>query len=172
MIAAAQRSAGGQNVFYIGDTKPKGREFIGYAAHFAKVVAKEMLTVEDGIFFDQKADGTTQAISSLRDPLQVGISGSSAVIPAGEHPRPSGHRGHRRGGVSPGCPRCARCRQPLLTWGGRIRVISSHNGISSPINELSRTRAGKNPFSVHTYSFGDAVKNGLYKRVLPDQAEE
>jgi phage gp29-like protein len=64
LIAAAKRSAGGQNVFYIPDTKPKGREFIGYCAHFAKTVAKEMLTIEDGIFFDQKADGTTQAISS------------------------------------------------------------------------------------------------------------
>lgn len=64
LIAAAKRSAGGQNVFYIGDTKPKGREFIGYAAHFAKVVAKEMLTIEDGIFFDVKEDGTTRAIAS------------------------------------------------------------------------------------------------------------
>ena len=36
LIAATKKSAGGQNCFYIGDTKDKGREFIGYCAHFAR----------------------------------------------------------------------------------------------------------------------------------------
>jgi phage FluMu gp28-like protein len=54
----------------------------------------------------------------------------------------------------------------LLIWGGKIRVISTHNGVLSPFNELIReARAGKNPFSVHFIPFGEAVKNGLYKRV-------
>jgi hypothetical protein len=66
LIAAAKRSAGGQNVFYIGDTKDKGREFIGYVAHFAKTVAKEMLSIEDSVFIDEREDGTTRFISSFR----------------------------------------------------------------------------------------------------------
>jgi phage FluMu gp28-like protein len=45
-------------------------------------------------------------------------------------------------------------------------VISSHNGVQNPFNELIREAdAGKIPFSVHTYSFGLAVRNGLYRRV-------
>jgi phage FluMu gp28-like protein len=173
LIAAAQRSAGGQNVFYIGDTKPKGREFIGYAAHFAKTVAKEMLTIEDGIFFDQKADGTTQAISSyiIRFASGFRIEALSS--------RPENIRGLQGTVVIDEAAFHRDVRDvldavnALLIWGGKIRIISSHNGHSSPFNELIKeARAGKNPFKVHTYSFGDAVRNGLYKRVCLIKGDE
>ncbi|WP_244619230.1 hypothetical protein [Rhizobium sp. 18055] len=173
LIAAGRRSAGGQNVFYIPDTKPKGREFIGYAAHFAKTVSKEMLTIEDGIYFDQKADGTTTAISSYI------IRFSSGFRIEALSSRPENIRGlqgtvvideaafHRdvRGVVD--------AVGALLIWGGKVRIISSHNGIHSPFNELIKeAEAGKNGFKVHTYSFGDAVENGLYRRVCLIKGEE
>ena len=40
ITAASSREAGGDNVFYIGDTKEKGLEFINYVAHFARIVSK------------------------------------------------------------------------------------------------------------------------------------
>lgn len=173
LIAAARRSAGGQNVFYIPDTKPKGREFIGYAAHFAKTVSKELLTIEDGIYFDQREDGTTNAISSyiIRFASGFRIEALSS--------RPENIRGlqgtvvideaafHRdvRGVVD--------AVGALLIWGGKVRIISSHNGISSPFNELIKeAEAGKNGFKIHKYSFGDAVENGLYKRVCLIKGDE
>lgn len=173
LIAAAQRSAGGQNVFYIGDTKPKGREFIGYAAHFAKVVSKEMLTIEDGIFFDQKDDGTTTAIASYVIRFKSGFRIEALSS------RPENIRGLQGTVVIDEAAFHRDVRNvldavnALLIWGGRIRVISSHNGISSPFNELLKeARAKKNPFSVHTYTFGDAVRNGLFKRVCLIKGEE
>ena len=166
LIAAAQRSAGGQNYFYIPDTKPKGREFIGYAAHFAKTVAHEMLTIEDGIFFDQKADGSTQAISSYIIRFASGfriealssrpenIRGLQGVVCIDEA---AFHRDVRA---------VIDAVAALLIWGGKVRVISSHNGVSNPFNELVKEAAAKkNGFNFHTFSFGDAVANGLYKRV-------
>lgn len=173
LIAAAKRSAGGQNVFYIGDTKPKGREFIGYAAHFAKIVAKEMLTIEEGIFFDVKEDGTTRAIASyvIRFASGFRIEALSS--------RPENIRGLQGTVVIDEAAFHRDVRDvldavnALLIWGGRIRVISSHNGINSPFNELIKeARAGKNGFTVHTYSFGDAVKNGLFKRVCLIKGED
>jgi phage FluMu gp28-like protein len=53
-------------VFYIGDTKDKGREFIGYVAHFAKTVAKELAEVEEFLFEDEREDGTSKFISAFR----------------------------------------------------------------------------------------------------------
>jgi phage FluMu gp28-like protein len=41
LIAGAQKVAGGDNVYYIGDTKEKGLEFIGYVAKFARVIAAQ-----------------------------------------------------------------------------------------------------------------------------------
>jgi len=166
LIAAAQRSGGGQNVFYIPDTKPKGREFIGYAAHFAKTVAGELLTIEDGIFFDQKPDGSTKAISSyiIRFASGFRIEALSS--------RPENIRGLQGTVVIDEAAFHRDVREvidavgALLIWGGKIRIISSHNGVSNPFNELIKeAEAGKNGFKVHTYSFGDAVKNGLYQRV-------
>ena len=66
LIAAASRSAGGDNVFYIGDTKDKGREFIGYVAHFAKVIAGELHQVEEFLFEDKRDDGTSRMITAYR----------------------------------------------------------------------------------------------------------
>lgn len=173
LIAAAQRSAGGQNVFYIGDTKPKGREFIGYAAHFAKTVAKEMLTIEDGIFFDQKEDGTTKAIASYIIKFASGFRIEALSS------RPENIRGLQGTVVIDEAAFHRDVREvldavnALLIWGGRIRVISSHNGINSPFNELIKeARAEKNRFKVHTYSFGHAVENGLFKRVCLMKGED
>jgi phage FluMu gp28-like protein len=173
LIAAAQRSAGGQNYFYIPDSKPKGREFIGYAAHFSKTVAKELLSIEDGVFFDLKADGTTQAISSyiIRFASGFRIEGLSS--------RPENIRGLQ--GVV--CIDEAAFHRDvrsvidavaaLLIWGGKVRIISSHNGVSNPFNELIKEAlAGKNGFNFHTFTFGDAVRNGLYKRVCLMKGEE
>lgn len=166
LIAAARRSSGGQNVFYIPDTKPKGREFIGYAAHFAKTVAGELLTIEDGIFFDQREDGTSKAISSyiIRFASGFRIEALSS--------RPENIRGLQGTVVIDEAAFHRDVRQvidavgALLIWGGKIRIISSHNGLTNPFNELVKeAAAGKNGFKVHTYSFGDAVRNGLYKRV-------
>lgn len=173
LIAAAQRSAGGQNYFYIPDTKPKGREFIGYAAHFAKTVAKELLTIEDGIFFDQREDGTTNAISSYIIRFKSGFRIEALSS------RPENIRG-LQGTV---CIDEAAFHRDvravidsvaaLLIWGGKVRVISSHNGVSNPFNELIKeAEAGKNGFNFHTFTFGDAVKNGLFKRVCLIKGEE
>jgi phage FluMu gp28-like protein len=166
LIAAAKRSAGGQNVFYIGDTKDKGREFIGYVAHFAKTVAKEMLSIEDSVFIDEREDGTTRFISSFR------ISFASGFRVEALSSRPENIRGLQGVVVIDEAAFHKNVRDvldavnALLIWGGKIRVISSHNGVQNPFNELIREAdAGKIPFSVHTYSFGLAVRNGLYRRV-------
>ncbi len=173
LIAAAKRSAGGQNYFYIPDSKPKGREFIGYAAHFAKTVAKELLTIEDGIFFDQRDDGSTSAISSYIVRFSSGfriealssrpenIRGLQGVVCIDEA---AFHRDVRA---------VIDAVAALLIWGGKVRVISSHNGVNSPFNELMKeAQAGKNGFNFHTFSFRDAVENGLYKRVCLIKGDE
>lgn len=173
LIAAAKRSAGGQNVFYIPDTKPKGREFIGYAAHFARTVSKEMLTIEDGVFIDQLKDGTTRNISSYIIKFASGFRIEALSS------RPENIRGLQGTVVIDEAAFHRDVKEvidavgALLIWGGKIRIISSHNGVRSPFNELIKeAQAKKNGFKVHTYSFGDAVKNGLYERVCLIKGEE
>lgn len=166
LIAAASRKAGGQNVFYIGDTKDKGREFIGYVAHFAKVVAKETAQIEEFLFEDEREDGTSKHISAFR------ISFASGFRVEALSSRPENIRGLQGVVVIDEAAFHRDVRQvidavnALLIWGGKVRVISSPNGVLNPFNELyHEALAGKNSFSHHFYSFGDAVNNGLFRRV-------
>lgn len=166
ITAAKSRSAGGDNVFYIGDTKDKGREFIGYVKHFALVVSKELVSIEEFLFEDQLADGTTKLISAYRAQFASGFRVEALSS------RPENIRGLQGIVVIDEAAYHKDVRavldavNALLIWGGKVRVISTHNGVLNAFNELIReARAGRNPFKVHFIPFSLAVKNGLYKRV-------
>lgn len=58
-------------------------------------------------------------------------------------------------------------------WGGRVRVISTHNGESSPFNLLLRdVREGVQPGTVHRVTFRDAINEGLYRRICAVSGRE
>lgn len=166
IIASSSRSAGGSNVFYIGDTKDKGREFIGYVAHFAKVVAKELVDIEEFLFEDQQDDGGSRYISAYRVTFASGFRVEALSS------RPENIRGLQGVVVIDEAAFHKDVRavldavNALLIWGGRIRVISTHNGVLNPFNELIReAKAGKVPYSLHFIPFSKAVENGLFRRV-------
>ena len=152
--------------FYIGDTKDKGREFIGYVAHFAKVVSKELVEIEDFMFEDEQEDGSTKFISVFR----VRFASSFRVEALSSNP--ANIRGLQGIVVIDEAAFHTDVREvidavnALLIWGGKVRVISTHNGLLNPFNGLIvEARAGKNNYSVHNIPFQKAVDNGLFKRV-------
>lgn len=54
----------------------------------------------------------------------------------------------------------------FLIWGGKVRILSTHNGDNSHFNELIKeTRAGKLKYSLHRTTLDDALEQGLYKRI-------
>jgi phage FluMu gp28-like protein len=166
LIAASARNAGGQNSFYIGDTKDKGREFIGYVAHFAKVVMKELSTIEEFLFEDKSADGKSKFIQAYRVQFASGFRVEALSS------RPANIRGLQGIVVIDEAAFHRDVREvidavnALLIWGGKVRVISTHFGVLNPFNELVREAvAKKNSFRVHHIPFALAVINGLFKRV-------
>jgi len=170
LIAAASREAGGDNVFYIGDTKDKGREFIGYVAHFAKVVAGQLGQIEEFLFEDQVEDGTGTVTSRQISAYRIRFASGFRVEALSS--RPENIRGLQGVVVIDEAAFHQNVRavldavNALLIWGGRIRVISTHNGKLNPFNELIKeAKAGKVPFSLHFIPFQKAVDNGLYRRV-------
>ena len=55
----------------------------------------------------------------------------------------------------------------FLTWGGAVRVISTHNGEGNQFNSLLKDiQDGQQPGTVHTVTFADAVKDGLSRRIF------
>ncbi|MED5546186.1 MAG: hypothetical protein VYD90_13130 [Pseudomonadota bacterium] len=166
LIGAAAKSAGGQNSYYIGDTKDKGLEFISVCARFAKAVAKELVQVHEFLFDDVQGDGSTKQIAAYRIRF---ASGNEIVALSSNPANIRGLQGrviideaafHRN--VAAVIDAC----NAMLIWGGVIRIISTHNGALNPFNELIKdTREGNYDYSIHHVTFDDAVANGLYERV-------
>lgn len=166
ITAATLRSDGGDNVFYIGDTKEKGREFINYCATFAKTVAKELILINEFMFEDKKEDGGSNYISAFR--ITFG-SGNQIVALSS---RPENIRGLQgivvidEAAFHKDVGEVIDAALALLIWGGRIRIISTHNGKLNAFNELiTQVRAGKKNYSLHRITFDEVIENGLYDRV-------
>ena len=166
ITAATTREGGGDDVYYIGDTKEKGLEFIGYVAHFAHIVSKELATIEEFIFEDKQPDGTSKGITAYRVRFASGFSvtalaskpvairGLQGIVVIDEA---AFHKDVK--GVIDAC-------NALLIWGGKIRIISTHNGEDSPFNLLLKDiEQGIYDYSVHRISFQDAIDNGIFERV-------
>jgi phage FluMu gp28-like protein len=54
----------------------------------------------------------------------------------------------------------------LLIWGGKLEIVSTHNGDDNPFNTLIKDiRAERKPYALHRTTFDDALAEGLYQRV-------
>ena len=54
----------------------------------------------------------------------------------------------------------------ITQWGGKVRIISTHNGDENPFNELiTDVRAGKVPYALHRITLDDAIEAGLARRI-------
>lgn len=159
LTAAAAR--GGSDVFYLAFNFDMTREFIGYCADFAKAF-DQAASVEEFLF----ADGSEKGIKAFR----VDLPSGHAVVALTSKPRSL--RG-RQGVViideaafHDELEELLKAALALLMWGGRVIVISTHNGASNPFNELiEEIRAGKRKGVVQRVTLERALHEGLYQRI-------
>ncbi len=170
--AASRRSAGGDNVYYIGDTKEKGLEFVGYCAKLARVIAQAqgqgVSGIEEFLFEDQDENGRTRHITSYRIRFASGFQITALSS------RPANIRGLQgkvvidEAAFHQDVQGVLDAATALLIWGGEIAIISSQNGRANPFNlliiDIEDGRYGEDAV-VFRVTFDDAVGNGLYERV-------
>lgn len=181
ITAASRKSAGGSDIFYIGDTKEKGLEFIGYCAHFSRVMAKAqgegISGIEEFLFEDQDEQGNTRNINAYR------IRYASGFKIVALSSRPANIRGLQgivvidEAAFHPDVQGVLDAATALLIWGGKIRIISTHNGKSNPFNQMVKDvqegrYGGLEDAQVFHVTFDDAVANGLYERVCMMNGED
>jgi len=170
ITASTQKAAGGDNVYYIGDTKEKGLEFIGYCAHMAKVMSAAMadgwVGIEKTYYVDLLKDGSERNITAYR----IRFASGHHIMALSS--RPANIRGLQgivnidEAAFHQDVQAVIDAASALIIWGGKIRIISTHNGATNPFNLLVRDALrGLNDFKVFEVTFDDAVKNGLYERV-------
>ncbi|NCG55212.1 hypothetical protein [Serratia fonticola] len=178
LIAGAQKAARGDNVFYIGDTKEKGLEFIGYVGKFARVIARQqsqdISNIEEFLFEDQDGKGNTRQITAYRVRFASGFQVTALSS------RPANIRGLQgvviidEAAFHQDVQGVLDAATALLIWGGRIVVISSENGKNNPFYQFcTDIEAGRygDDAAVLRITFDDAVTNGLYERVCAMKGE-
>lgn len=164
LTAASNRSAGGQNVYYIAYNQDMTIEYIQACAMWARVFNYAASEIEEGLWDDEEDDKHIKTFT-----IRFPASGFRIVALTS---RPSNLRG-RQGTIvideaafHDQLDELLKAALAMLIWGGRVRVISTHNGVENPFNELVEDiRAGKRKGTVHRITFKEAVTDGLYHRV-------
>lgn len=171
LTAAASRAAGGQNVYYIAYNQDMTIEYIQACGMWAKAFNHAASEIEEGFW-----EGEDEADKHIKTyTIRFPASGFRIVALSS---RPSNLRG-RQGTIvideaafHDQLEDLLKAALAMLIWGGRVRVISTHNGVDNPFNELvNDIRAGRRRGAVHRVTFQEAVADGLYRRVCLRQGK-
>ena len=162
LVASTDRSAGGQNIYYVGYNKDMTVEFIQAVAMWAKAYDLAAAEIEESIWEDGDKQIQTFIVRFPKSGLRVEALTS----------RPSNLRGRQgilvldEAAFHDDLDELIKAAMAFLIWGGKVRIISTHDGEDNPFNVLiQEIRAGKRKGTVHRITFNEAVEQGLYKRV-------
>lgn len=153
------------DVFYIGYNLDMTREFIDTCAMWAKAFAYAALDVDEFLFLDQDGDSSKE-IQAFRIKFASGFE----IVALCSRPRSlRGKQGYvifDEAAFHDELEELLKAAMALLIWGGKVLIISTHDGVDNVFNQLvNEVRSGKRPFALLTITFKDALADGLYKRV-------
>jgi phage FluMu gp28-like protein len=164
LTAAATKEAGGSDVLYMGYNLEMAREFIDYVADWARQVSPAAVEVQDYIFTDP--ENPQKEIKAFRVEFASGFK----VLALPSVPRAL--RGMQgvvildEAAFHDDLKELLKAAFALLIWGGKVVVISTHDGETNPFNELVQDiRAGRKPYKLLRCTFDDALADGLYRRI-------
>jgi len=158
LLAASQE---GMDVWYIGYNKDMALEFIHDTAFWVRNYSLAASAMEEELVRDED-----------RDILAFRIKFASGRRVTALSSRPSNLRGKQgkvvidEAAFHDDLPGLLKAAIALLMWGGRVVVISTHNGEDNPFNELvNDVRSGRKPYSLHRIDLDQALAQGLYRRI-------
>lgn len=166
LTAAAQKKAGGMDVLYLGYNLDMTREFIDVCAMWARSFERAAMEVDEFFWADTDKNGEPTTILAFRIRFASGFE----IVALTSKPRSlRGRQGYviiDEAAFHDDLDEVLKAAIALLIWGGKICVISTHDGEDNSFNQLiNETRAGKNNYGLVRFDFDDALKDGLYKRV-------
>lgn len=163
--AARTRGARGMDVLYMGYEKEMTREFIDYVAMWAKAFEHAASAVEEFVFADP--DHPERDIKAFRIKFASGFEVVALPSVARALRGKQGLVILDEAAFMDDLEEVLKAAFALLIWGGKVVVISTHNGDTNPFNKLIvDIRAGKLPnYHVQRLTFDEALKEGLFRRI-------
>lgn len=151
-----------RNVFYLAYNLDMTREFIGYCAEFARAF-DEVASAASEFLFD---DGSDKGVKALR----IDFPSGKSIVALSSRPRSlRGMQGDvyiDEAAFHDEFREVLKAAMALTMWGGRVVVISTHNGADNAFNEVvEEVRQGKLEGHVMRLTLDDALASGLYRRI-------
>ena len=168
--SGSARGAGGMDTLYIGTSHDMAKEFIDAVAFWARALGKSCGDIADDMFDDGMDEhGNTRFIKALRIDFASGFS----VVALSSRPRSlRGRQGFAildEAAFADDLGELLKAALAFLIWGGKVLVISTHNGSANPFNTLiNDIRAGKygDKYALVRFTFDDALQDGLFERIV------
>lgn len=161
LIAARGKS----DVWYILYNEDGAKEFILDCEKTAHALNLFAATYEE-VFLPEDADGKLQGVKAF----QITCPSGKRISALTSSPR--NLRGKQglvvidEAAFHDDLPGLLKAAAAFRIWGGEVWVMSTHNGVDNPFNQLVEDiRAGKKPYSLHRITFQQALSEGLYRRI-------
>lgn len=159
--SSARRGQGGMDTLYMGTSHDMAKEFIDAAAFWARALDKAVKSGGETLF----DDGSEKGIAAQKIDF-----GDYAIVALSSKPRSlRGRQGFAildEGAFVDNLAALLQAALAFLIWGGRVLVISTHNGAQNPFAELvNNVRAGRLPYGLVRFDLDDALDQGLYERI-------
>jgi phage FluMu gp28-like protein len=166
-VLTAAPAENAMDALYIGYSEDMTREYIDDCAMWAKAFDYAAGSMNECIYEDEGV-----AIKAFR----IDFASGNKILALSSRPRSiRGKQGKvtiDEAAFHDDLPGLLKAALAMLIWGGKVRLLSSHNGDANPFNELvNDIRANKVPYALHRTTFDDALADGLYERVKLIQGE-
>lgn len=156
LLASRSRSSGGMDCYYLSTSLRLGKKYIKTCAHWAEslgLAAQAMGTRMVGKVLAEEIEFASgfrvQALTS--NPESLRGEGGDVIVDEAAHHQDLGEM--------------LKAAKAVGDWGGRLTLISTHNGVDNPFNLFcEEIRAGKRRASLHRITIHDALAAGLYRR--------
>lgn len=156
----------GQDALYIGYSEDMTREYIDDCAMWAKAFSVAASAADEFLFEEADERGEKNAIKAFR----IDFASGHKVLALSSRPRSiRGKQGKvtiDEAAFHDDLPGLMKAALAMLIWGGKVRLLSSHNGEGNYFNELVlQVRANRVPYALHETTIDDALEDGLYQRI-------
>lgn len=164
LTSSESRRAGGMDTLYIGYNLDMAREFIDTCAMWAKAFNQAGVEVDEFMFEDdQDPDKHIKA-------FRITFASGYEIMALSSKPRSlRGRQGFviiDEAAFHDDLGELLKAAMALLIWGGKVCVVSTHDGADNPFNDLiGEIRAKKRASEVQRVDLDDALADGLYERI-------
>lgn len=171
LAAGMAQASGGMDVFYMGYNLEMAREFIDYCAEHAEIMQTVAGQVQESFFHDP--DRPEKDVKVFR----MDFASGNKVLALPSVPRAL--RGMQglviidEAAFHDDLEELLKAALALLMWGGKVLIISTHNGDTNPFNLLVQDiLSGRKPYKLLRTTLDDALRDGLFRKICEKKGED